>query len=175
MMRTTKDKFRMAVGVKPEGNGNQKHKLIKPEDLRVGCWYAFSPNPEDVPDETECLSFKKWWDEHVERFKSYKSMKVRLFCEYSCMGKFHFHGFIKIVNKHLFYLKDCKDMIKYYALEMDCIGNKNDDHYEHYMQWLCNYCLKNQLDMQPYLEAQLLPKLPLVNMPDGDQFLTIST
>jgi len=92
---------------------------------------------------------KQWWDRQQEFFLDLLFCNVRLFCEFSTQGRFHFHGTIKISSPY-FYLRDVGLLNANGACEMDVIS--------HPEVWLA-YCLKNQLFMQHYVKKECVCSL----------------
>lgn len=121
--------------------------MLKPEEVVLGTEYAFTLNPVAQPQIGKLNSFKEWYDlfEHVFRDCCIAS-EYRLYIEISPMGRFHFHGKIKIINIMNFYIYDVKTLTN----DSTCVIKVMEDPDE----WE-TYYLKQQQFMQDYLRKEL--------------------
>lgn len=161
MRKNTKIVFQRSAG-KEVGGAGYKNQYIKPEEIAYNITYSFSYNPVDQPDLASPNGFKQWWDQQKEFFDSLTRCSVRLFCEFSQHGRFHFHGFIRI-KSYMFYLTDVQRLNNNGSCEMDTISD--------YERWYL-YCLKNQLVMQEYISREIYSVFQKL---DPDIFITISS
>lgn len=137
---------------------NEQHKLVDPENASLHQIYSFSANPIDQPlyDSPEVNPFRDWWHGQVAFFKSLKFCYVKLYCEYSPKGRWHFHGFLRLADRLKFYVFDVPKIKLFYSVEMDQFGNNYTNYTDNVANWQA-YCLKLQSDVQPYLQSELFP------------------
>ena len=88
---------------------------IKPEDIILNKQYAFSLNPNEQIGIScqKYVYFKRYvntyhdWVNQQEKFiKTIKGAEIDVVIEVSQLGRLHFHGYIKIINPFLFYIKE---------------------------------------------------------------------
>lgn len=93
----------------------RKHTSIKPEDLILNKEYAFSYNPKEQLGIT-CIkythhkrfinTYHDWVNNMHKLFKKLQGCNICVVLEVSQLGRLHFHGYIRVKNKFLFYVKD---------------------------------------------------------------------
>lgn len=121
--------------------------MLKPEEVVIGSEYAFTLNPVAQPGIGKVNSFMDWYQmfEHVFRDCCVAS-EYRIYIEISPMGRFHFHGKIKITNIMNFYIYDVKTLTNASTCVIKVM--ENPDEWE-------DYYLKQQQFMQDYLIKEL--------------------
>lgn len=131
------------------GYRNMAHKCISPEDVIVNTEYAFTFNPSFTPyGSGNRIHLSTYYNELVDVFKSLKYCQIRLYHEISSKGKFHLHGYIKIIDVMDFYILDLPILRKEGTYEIDVI---NDDDV-----WK-KYVLKGLHIMEPYCKKHKMP------------------
>lgn len=136
---------------------SSKDTFLKCEDMVNGGVYAITFNPEHQPDLDAPRSVLDWWGEQKDHL-SLKAASVRLFCEVSKTGRFHFHGFIKILNRVCFCIYDTKKLSRWGSVCIKQIGLPDQDPFDQYAEWY-DYCLKCQPDMQDFLSKEMFSVL----------------
>lgn len=125
-----------------------KHVLLSYDELENGCMYAFTFNPSDQP-KPSCLGVHEWYGEMKGFFNGMQYSKYRLYTEVSKTGRFHFHGFIKIINRLKFCIKEVNQLTTFGTV---CI--KRLKTMEDYLEWLA-YCNKQQNEINDYLTEEI--------------------
>jgi len=104
-----------------------RHQSIAPEDIAEGQLYAFTFNPADLHDWHSKTwmgnPWKDWITSNQKIFEQCKSIKVKLYPEVSKLGRPHFHGYIRIIDKPKFYLIDIHRLKLNGAFEIDTIND----------------------------------------------------
>lgn len=116
--------------------------------LSAGLCYTFTLNPCD-----ECQFMKKRRDRDVYVTEALqatlgeikKHFKYILVPEISHKGRYHFHGYIEIINVSQFYLYAIPKLMGFSRIEIDTIK----DH-----QIWANYIYKNREIMEPLTEVR---------------------
>lgn len=133
-----------------------KHQIIHPEDVNTNHCYAFTFNPNSKPEIGKVNAFKVWYDMIAHLLCDVCiASKYRVYTEISCMGKFHFHGLIRITNIMNFYIHDVQTLTMNGTVVIK--ERTNEDEWE-------DYYLKQQDFIQDYLQKELYG--PLVKCPD---------
>jgi len=82
-------------------------KCPKPEDIGEGIWYAFTFNPKEQPFNFMVHSnIVNFYDELKEIMLKMRGCEIKMSPELSVRQRLHFHGYIKITSKMLFYFHD---------------------------------------------------------------------
>lgn len=123
-----------------------KNVFVKPENVVVKKLYAFNYNPEAQPKVGKLNSVKEWW-ELIEYIVcgNMRYCNVKLYCEISSTGRYHFHGYIRLTEIYGFYTIDNPLLVQHGTVVMKEI--ENDD-------WE-DYILKQQYFMQTALQKEL--------------------
>lgn len=128
-----------------------KDVFLKVEEISEKEIYAFSYNPVAQPQIGRIESLKVWLDVMDNMFRSVcKNSNYLLYIELSPTGRWHFHGYINIMDIYEFFCSDIHTLMSNGTSYMKCI----DDNEEWY-----KYCTKQQLIMQPKLQIKLYDKL----------------
>lgn len=107
------------------GYNNRPHKLPSPEDMSDELM-SFTYNPNFIPPyKNFILDMATYYNELIQLFSSMKYCKVKLYHEISCQGKWHLHGFIKVLDKMKFVLFDLPVLKDKGVFEIDIIGDKD--------------------------------------------------
>lgn len=131
---------------KNPGQMKYKYSCVKPEDVKEGQWYSFSYNPQTQPlferfYKVKLNTLEQWSQEHVKLFTTLRHCKVSVALEISQKGRFHYHGYIKILSNPEFYLTDLARLRDNGTYEIDFI---NDE-----LKWI-QYVLKQEHNMANY-------------------------
>lgn len=154
MRNSVKDTFKAAAGF----STSAKNQFIPYERLNVREMYAFTFNPERQPVLAHPIGVKLWWEAQDELFNELKHCIVRLYCEISTTGRWHFHGFIYILDKLRFTIYDIPKIIEKGSSKIDTMNTSED-----YIKWLI-YCNKQQSEIQDLLTEQLYCELDPKNL-----------
>lgn len=124
---------------------NKKHVHPSYEDFVDGALYAFTYNPIDQPNVSSDDGSPEysWYCFMKNFFKNYKTFRVQLYIEISTTGRWHLHGYLHLLNRFLFCMKDLKSLQQYGTVAIKPIDN--------YIEWHA-YCVKQQTEMQLFLQ-----------------------
>lgn len=135
----------------PKKFDKPKNIFLKPENIFIDAVYAFNHNPEAQPKIGKLNSVKEWFDTMELLFtKVCNHSKFKLNVEISSTGRYHFHGYISVVDIIGFYTKDVKSLIQSGTSIMKVIDKESD--WEEYI-W------KQKGFIQPHLQAELFGAL----------------
>lgn len=120
--------------------------FLKPENIFLNEVYAFNFNPEGQPKIGRLNSLKDWFNIYGKLLTNLTGAAVKMYVEISSTGRYHFHGYIKILNIVRFYTKDVHELILNGTSVMKVIESEND--------WE-EYVLKQQSFIQPHLKLEI--------------------
>lgn len=156
--------FRKIAQQKAKGNFD-KNSFLEYDEIENGGIYAFTWNPLQQPILTDPLGVSDWYHTQREFLTTLKGCSLRMFIEVSKKGRWHFHGFIKIIDRLRFSIYAAPKLCEYGASKMDILHTTDD-----YAKWLI-YCNKQQNEMNDLLTEHLfcvLDKKALAQRnPDG--------
>lgn len=102
----------------------QDFKCPKPEDVMLGEAYAFTLNPAEQP---YCLmthaKVVQFYDELKECMLKMHGCEITMHPELSVKQRLHFHGYIKITDKMLFYFHDITVLNNYGNIDIEKIND----------------------------------------------------
>lgn len=127
--------------------------MIKVESLVLNKEYAFSFNPEEQPlfekfYKCKLNNLSDWSNAVKERLLSLKYAKVEVYTEISQKGRFHFHGYIRIISDIVkFVVHDLAKLRHYGTYEIDDIKDPITwQTYVHKQEHIMkNYCHSNNM------------------------------
>lgn len=127
-------------------NPKYAHRTVKPENMILNTNYAFSLNPQQQPEivnfyKVKLNTYKDWSNQIYDKFRTMRYCKISTYLEISKLGRFHFHGTIKIHDKIKFVLYDLKRLMDIGTLEIDTIEDE--------MKWHL-YCTKLKYEMEQF-------------------------
>lgn len=137
---------------KPKLDFKPKYSCVKPEDIHLGLKYSFSYNPEDQPLFEKFYKMKlntlnDWSQKYEDIFTTLKYCKISIYLEISSNARFHWHGYIEILNIVPFLLHDCAKLKHYGTYEIDIIKDPLiwDKYITKQKSFMEIYCNKNDL------------------------------
>lgn len=104
------------------GYNDRPHKCPAPEDMPDELM-TFTYNPNFTPFDGVIMDMATYSNELVDVFKLLKYCEIKLVHEISSSGKWHLHGYIKIINKMKFVLFDFKILKEHGVFEIDTIAD----------------------------------------------------
>lgn len=99
-------------------------KCPSPEGTAVGVKYTFTYNLNDMYNLTQPLQHAKviiFFDQVKDILHNLKGCGITMFPEFSKRGRLHFHGYLTIKNKVLFYAHDVNYLQLHGNYEIDYI------------------------------------------------------
>lgn len=126
---------------------NRPYKLPSPEEMSDDLM-SFTYNPKITPLDKGRLNLDLYYNEIIDIFWNLQYAKVKLYHEISCTGKWHLHGYIKILNKMKFTLFDLPLLMQDGVFEIDTIGDMSG--------WIV-YITKQKVLMEEILKEYKIP------------------
>lgn len=130
------------------GYNNRPHKIPDPKLLKINTKYALSLNPSAKPiqyvekNDTFKYNFRHYHNTILNKINKCNNCIIDIIPELSSSGKYHYHGYITIINLAYFMLMDVCILRQYFAFEIDIINDsKVWEEYvnkgSHYMESFC--------------------------------------
>lgn len=103
-------------------------KCPSPEDIAVGVKYSFTYNLNDLYSLAQGLNLQhakvvNFFDMVNEIVCAVKGCGITMYPEVSKRGRVHFHGYITVTDKMLFYMHDVNHLALHGNFEVDTIGD----------------------------------------------------
>lgn len=131
-----------------KGYNNRPHKIPDPKLLKIDELYSLSLNPGSNPvnyvpkNDTFQYNYRVYTNKIINIINKCKNCKITMYPELSSSGKYHYHGYITILNIAYFMLYDIHILKQYSCFEIDIINDsKIWSEYvfkgKHYMEIFC--------------------------------------
>jgi len=104
-----------------KGYNNRPHKMLDPKLLSLDDKYALSLNPASLPvmyaekNDTFKYNYRHYHNTILSKINKCNNCKIEIRPELSMSGKWHYHGYIKILNIAPFMLYDIKILKQYFC------------------------------------------------------------
>lgn len=144
-----------------------KHVLPKIEDLEVNTEYAITLNPARASGTRQLNVLVNLLIQDIKAMVD--SMTLKLYPEYSPVGRLHYHGTVQI-HDIIQYVKDITVLIEHFTVCIKPLAEGDDDDEseaseeddEQYATWE-EYCRKQEEIIKPVLEAGKLAYPVVIN------------